>query len=390
VRKRDTLRILFVNAHGDPAVGGAEKHMAELAAELSRRGHEVDLLQAFPDAGPPEFAGTRTVLHSTHWRTSEVRRLRNHLEDVVVPFRRRVREVIVGQAPDLVHTHNLPGLGTGVWEICRLLDVPVVHTLHDYYLLCPRVTLTRRDGRPCQPALFCGLRSRRLGRFGGAVGDVIGVSHYVLDRQAHVFPRARRHVIRNPATTELVASSPPSEQLRTIGFIGSLDHVKGVHVLLEAAPELMRRGCTLVLAGSGRLEPEVRAAAARGAVRFLGHVSGPSKAAFFDTCDLGVVPSVWEEPGAYTPIEWLSSGRPVLVSVRGGLGEMVDSWSGAIAVDVTPEAIVSAVDELLEPTAWQRAVSRVRPAGSAHAFTQWMDAHEAVYEAAAVPGAKRA
>jgi glycosyltransferase involved in cell wall biosynthesis len=378
-----------VNAHGDTAVGGAEKHVAELAGELSRRGHAVDLLQAFPDAGPPEFGGRRTVLHSKHWRTSEVRRLRNHLEDVVVPLRRRVREVIVGQAPDLVHTHNLPGLGTGTWEICRLLDVPVVHTLHDYYLLCPRVTLTKRDGRACRPALFCGLRSRRLGRFGGAVGDVVGVSRYVLDRQAHVFPRARRHVIRNPVATETVASSPPGEQLRTIGFIGSLDHVKGVHVLLEAAPELVRRGCTVVLAGSGRLEAEVRAAAARGAVRFLGYVSGPSKTAFFDTCDLGVVPSVWEEPGAYSAIEWLSSGRPVLVSLRGGLSEMIDSASGAIAVDATPQGIVSAVERLLESTAWQRAVSRVRPMGSDRAFTQWVDTHEAVYEAAVVSGAKR-
>jgi glycosyltransferase involved in cell wall biosynthesis len=381
------VRILLVNAHGDPAVGGAEKHVAELARELSGRGHSVDLLQAFPDAGPPELEGNHTVLHSKDWRFSTVRRLRNHLEDVTVPFRRKVHDVIAEQEPDIVHTHNLPGLGTGIWEICRRLDVPIVHTLHDYYLLCPRVTLMRRDGQACCTMFYCGLRSRRLGRYGGAVGDVIGVSRYVLDRQAHFFPRARRHVIRNPATTELVVSSPPSEKLRTIGFIGSLEHIKGVHVLLDAAPELAKGGCTLVFAGSGRLEPEVRASADRGAVRFIGRVAGPSKAAFFDACDLGVVPSVWDEPGAYTPIEWLSSGRPVLVSARGGIGEMIESWSGAIAVDPTPQAIVSAVERLLEPAAWRDAVARVRPVDSAAAFERWVDEHEDLYESAVTSGA---
>jgi glycosyltransferase involved in cell wall biosynthesis len=222
------------------------------------------------------------------------------------------------------------------------------------------------------------------------VGDVVGVSHFVLDRQAHIFPRARRHVIRNPATIKLAASSRPGEHLRTIGFIGSLDRVKGVHILLEAAPELARRGCTLVLAGGGRLEAEVQKAAARGAVRYLGRIAGPAKTAFFDGCDLGIVPSLWDEPAPYTPLEWLSSGRPVLASVRGGVGEMINSWSGAIAVDPTAEAIVSAVDALLEPDAWRRAVSCVRPPGSAMTFAHWVDAHEAVYETALIARGKSA
>lgn len=387
------MRILFVNAHGDPAVGGAEKHVAELAGELFQRGYAVDLLQAFPDEGPPGFPGTRTVLHATHWKASEVRRLRNHVEDVVVPVRNSVRTAIDSLAPDLVHTHNLPGFGTGVWETCRTLGIPVVHTLHDYYLLCPRVTLTSRDGRGCRPGLYCGLRSRRLARFGSAVGDVIGVSRYVLERHAQVFATARRHVIRNPATTTFVASRPPRDELRTIGFIGSLEHNKGLHVLLGAAPKLQQLGCELVVAGSGRLEGDVRAAVERGGVRYVGRVGGPEKSAFFDTCDLGVVPSIWDEPAPYTPLEWLSSARPVLVSARGGIGEMLEHWGGAIAIEPTTDGIVAAVEQLREPGAWQRAVSRVECPGSPHAFAEWVDEHEAVYErsfSAVAPAAMRA
>ena len=383
------MKVLLVNAHGDPAVGGTEKHVADLARELTGRGHEVSFLQAFPDAGPSGFEGDRVVVHSKHWRSSEVRRLRNHVEAVIVPFRRTVRDFIARQRPDVIHTHNLSGLATGVWEDCRRLRIPVVHTLHDYYLLCPRVTLTTRDGRPCHPGLFCGLRSRRLGRHGASVADVIGVSRYVLDRQADVFPRARQHVIRNPATVMPAASTEPREQLHTIGYIGALERVKGVHVLLQAAPELARRGCTLALAGGGRLEPEVQAAADRGAVRFLGRVSGPAKTAFFDNCDVGVVPSLWDEPAPYAPLEWLSSGRPVLVSVRGGVGELIESWGGAIAIEPTLQGIVKAVESLLEPAAWQQARARVDRLESTGEIAEWVDAHEAVYATALATSPER-
>jgi hypothetical protein len=61
---------------------------------------------------------------------------------------------------------------------------------------------------------------------------------------------------------------------------------------------------------------------------------------------------------------------------------MLDVWSGAIAVDPTPEAIAAAVAGLREPSAWEDAVSRVRHPGSAGAVGEWVEAHEALYEAA--------
>ena len=372
------MKVLLVNAHGDPAVGGTEKHVADLARELTGRGHEVSFLQAFPDAGPSGFEGDRVVVHSKHWRSSEVRRLRNHVEAVIVPFRRTVRDFIARQRPDVIHTHNLSGLATGVWEDCRRLRIPVVHTLHDYYLLCPRVTLTTRDGRPCHPGLFCGLRSRRLGRHGASVADVIGVSRYVLDRQADVFPRARQHVIRNPATVMPAASTEPREQLHTIGYIGALERVKGVHVLLQAAPELARRGCTLALAGGGRLEPEVQAVLPTEVPSaFFGRVSGAAKTAFFDNCDVGVVPFFGMEPARYAPLEWLSSGRPVPRVGTRWCRRADRVGGGEIAIQPTLQAGSQGVESLLQPAAWQKSPPTIAwsPQGTSRSG---FDAHEAV------------
>jgi glycosyltransferase involved in cell wall biosynthesis len=382
------VRLLQVNAHGaDSSVGGTEKHLETLGRELGPRGFEVSLLSAFPGTVPPTFARSE-VLHATHWRDDPVRRLRNHVGDVVANPSRRLLELLRSFAPDVVHTHNLPGITTGIWEVCARLDVPVVHTLHDYHLLCPRVTLTRSDGEPCRPhPLLCGLRSRRLARWSHAVSEVISVSSYLLERHGAMFARANTHIVRNPLPRPSDACLPrPGDRLATIGYLGALERIKGVDELMRAAPELGRLGLTVRLAGDGRMRPDVEAAAANGAgIVYEGVVKGASKEAFLRGCDLGLMPSVWAEPGGPTNVmvEWLSAGRPVLVSNRGGLAEAIELFPGSRPVEPTAAGIVAAVSPLLEPAGWERAVGEVRrPGGTVDDVARWVSDHERILRAA--------
>jgi glycosyltransferase involved in cell wall biosynthesis len=313
-----------------------------------------------------------------------MRRLKNHVGDVLAWPHRELQQAIATHRPDVVHTHNLPGISTGVWEVCRRLGLPVVHSLHDYYLFCPRVTLTRRDAEPCRPnAMLCGLRTRRLVRWAPAVSHVIGVSQYMLDTHAQLFPRAEFHLIRHPMA---VSSSGPLRRPRArptvLGYIGALDRIKGVHLLLEAAPQLEALGCTLRIAGEGRLRDEVALVAEQRAnVVWEGAVLGERKERFFEECDLGLVPSVWAEPGGptFTMVEWLAAGRPVLVSRRGGLGEVAGVYPGSIPIEPTVGSIVESVERLLEPGQWEEVLAAVRPIGSGQGPEQWTDSHMAIY-----------
>jgi hypothetical protein len=70
------------------------------------------------------------------------------------------------------------------------------------------------------------------------------------------------------------------------------------------------------------------------------------------------------------------------VSVRGGVGELIESWGGAIAIEPTVQGIVKAVESLLEPDAWRQARSRVERLEVTGELTEWVDAHEAVYTTA--------
>jgi glycosyltransferase involved in cell wall biosynthesis len=375
------MRLLLVNAHGaDEYAGGAEAYVAQLADGFSARGFEVDVLAAFPS----EPRGRRvTTLHETHWRTSAIRRLKNHAGDVRSTPTRRLTEVVARVAPDIVHTMNLPGISTAIWEVARRRGVPVVHTILDYHLLCPRVTLLQPDGTPCRPhPLLCGLRRQRLARWAGAVSHVIGVSKFVLDLHEDFFPMATHEKVGLLAFPPQRSIRPPGERLATIGYLGALEHTKGVVQLLDAAPALRRLGVALVLGGDGRLRPRVEAAPSREPnVEYEGPVAGHDKDRFLETCDAGILPSVWQEPGGPTMValEWLEAGRPLLLSARGGMKEVLADLRGALEVEPNAEAIARAVEQLVVPERWRDAVRRVQAPKSDQDLEGWLDKHEHVY-----------
>jgi glycosyltransferase involved in cell wall biosynthesis len=345
----------------------------------------VSVLSAFP-TNTPELFSRVTVLHKTHWQQDQVRRWRNHAGDVVSRPTRALADAVAAHEPDIVHTHNLPGISTAIWEACRRLGVPVVHSLHDYHLLCPRVTLMRPDGEPCRPhPLLCGLRRRRLARWAGSVSHVIAVSRHLLERHRGFFPSAETHVIRNPfPRLDLDRIPPPSVPPTTIGYIGGLSRIKGVDALLAARAELNRLGYTVHVAGSGPLRAEVEAAAGSGGLRYEGVVDGEAKTAFLADCSLGLIPSAWEEPGSPTHalVEWLSAGRPVLVSDRGGLAEAAELFPGAIPIDPSPSGIVEAAGRLRDPAAARVAFDRARVPPPADDIARWVSEHEAVLRSA--------
>jgi glycosyltransferase involved in cell wall biosynthesis len=374
------MRILLVNSHGtDPSYGGAEAYVARLAEGIRDRGAEIRVLAAFPGPSTVPAASVRT-LHGTDWREDRVRRLRNHADDVVSRPGRPLAEALAWASPDVVHTNNLPGLGTGIWEAARRAGVPVVHTVHDYHLLCPRTTLLQRDGRPCRPhPALCGLRTRRMSRWAGAVSHVLGVSQFILDRHAGIFPAAPRQRVLHPFDAPPPrAPAPPGPKPSVLGYLGALERAKGVDRLLAAAPRLRSLGWSVRIAGDGKL----RGAVESSDVDYVGVVGGALKASFLAGCDIGIVPSVWDEPGAppFAVLDWLNAGRPVLVSTRGGINEALEHLSGAIPITPEPEAIAAAIGRLANNAAWRAAVAEVRPpTDPSRTLKDWLDTHERVY-----------
>lgn len=382
-----TLRLLQVSSHGaDAGVGGVGKHMMRHGRLMPGQGFDVSFLCAFPEAVPPP--GPTMVLHTGNPRQSRARRVQNVLGDVLARPGSRLEDAVDWARPDVVHTHSLPGISTGLWEICRRRRIPVVHTLHDYQLLCPRVTLTRRDGSACSPhPMLCGFRRERMLRWSAGVSWVLAPTKHMFVRHRGIFPEDIERVMPNPYDADSlgVRAAPPSERPRNVGFLGRLDISKGLHELLAAAPDLDRLGCTLHIAGQGRMRDDVEEAArVHPNVRYHGIVRGDEKAAFLARCDIGLIPSTWEEPAGPVNVmlEWLAAGRPVLSSPRGGLAEALAEQPGAIEVEPERAAIVGEIERLLDdPGAWSAAVERAQVIPGDMDEDRWARAHAEIFRA---------
>jgi glycosyltransferase involved in cell wall biosynthesis len=217
---------------------------------------------------------------------------------------------------------------------------------------------------------------------------VIAGSEHLLGAHRGLFEDAHQRVIRLPlAPLDGARPAPPASPPARLGYIGALTEAKGVGLLLEAAPTLAAAGLAVEIAGEGALAEKVESAP----VAYAGRVDGQRKLEFLRSCDLGIVPSLWEEPSGppYVVCEWLAAGRPVLVSRRGGLAEAAAA-AGVVAFEESAAGIAEAVGGLRDPARWGELVASVPRVEDASDVDRWLDQHEETYRAALAGASARA
>lgn len=362
------MRILHVGSLYPPGVvGGAEKVAAMLAEGQAARGYAVAAAHLVrEDAGVHRLNGVEvTSLRSRNllWIEDVQTRPRaltmaNKLTQTVNLLAvRDFAEVFDRLRPHVVHTHSMVELPPLLWPAARRAGAAVVHTLHDYDLLCTRATLFK-DGAPCA-ALHPSCRAMKAwkGVFARGLDAVAAVSQPVLD--AHLahglfadLPAARRPVIWNGVEVARAADRSGREGPFTFGFLGRLVPEKGLSVLLEACRRLASvPGWRLRIAGRAPVGLEAFEAQAQGLpVEFLGFAE---PRAFLRSVDVLAAPSIWAEPFGLTVVEAFAAGVPVIGSDRGAIGELVGR--------VDPDWVVAADD----PAALAERMARALAAGRA-------------------------
>ena len=231
--------------------------------------------------------------------------------------------------PDVLHTHSMVELPPAVWDEAAHRGVPIVHTLHDYDLLCIRGALFK-DGRQCRPRhTACRVLSAPKRALHNRITAVSAVSRSVLDTHldnglfSHL-PASRRRVIWNPARLDRPPGQrrkqQPSEPLR-FGFLGRLTGEKGLGPLIQACRLLPRSGWTLRIAGEGHERSSFEAKTAGLPIEFAGYVEA---ATFLAEIDVLICVPLWDEPFGLTTIEAYAAGCRVIGSTRGVIGEVVE------------------------------------------------------------------
>jgi glycosyltransferase involved in cell wall biosynthesis len=381
------VKVLLVSDFYPPAPGGLEAHVRRLAVALHASGVSVTVLAGgappFPDDGFPVH-GARVGLDRV---PLAYRGRAFHPPWPDRAFTAALRDRLERVDPDVVHAHgwcefSAVAAAAGRW--------PVVVTLHDHGLRCPKKNLLR-GGLECghgrgPRCLTCpgpeqGTAKRVV--LGAALGRTTprlhaGVARYIAGSR-HV---ARRHRETWPGGADVIPNfldAPPMPFTEPDGdpvlYIGPSDRHKGLAVLLAAWP-LINTTARLVVAGATGDVP---------GVEFTGRLDGEAIWRRLREAALLVVPSVWPEPCPTVVLEALAAGRPVIGSRVGGIPDLVVPGETGLLVpagdpSALAEAIASTLADRVALVAMARAAHRSAEAFGADAVVPRI---VAVYEDAA-------
>lgn len=133
------MKILKV-IHGYPMRynAGSEVYTQTLCHGLAKR-HEVHVFTREEDSFAPDYRmRVETDPDDPHIQLHIVNNPRNRDRYRAEGIDRRFAELLDMLKPDLVHVGHLNHLSTSLLQEAAFRGIPIVHTLHDYWLMCPR------------------------------------------------------------------------------------------------------------------------------------------------------------------------------------------------------------------------------------------------------------
>lgn len=315
--------------------GGAERHVVDLAAELVRRGHHVELATSVGGALAGELE-QQAVPWTPLMETLVKRR-------VSLEFAARLRRLVRGGG------FKAGGSQAGGYDVVHAhLYASAVAAAHATAGSGPPLVVTEHTEAPWRSP-----EARRTSRWVyRRAARLLAVSSVIAEqlRQQDRVPRSRIRVIPPAITPASVpaAPRPPRWQDRPlIGRVCRLQPEKGVDVFLVAAALAREQlpDARFVVVGDGPLRGELAQLAATlrlgESVELLGF--RPDARALIGALDLLAVSSRSEG----TPLvvfEALSAGVPVVASAVGGIPDQVrDGREGLLVPPDDPEALAGAL-----------------------------------------------
>lgn len=365
------MHVLIANNIYPPIMaGGAELIVKYLAEELAQRGHRVTVVSTCgPEMEPYpveqqngveviRFFPKNLYWHWTRGKRPGYQKALWHLRDA---WNRdagsRFRHILDEKQPDVLHTHLIDGMSATLWQRAHRHHIPVVHTAHDYHLLCPRSMMLTRALNVCsQPQAPCRLYRAWHLRTTRLVDLFCSPSAFlVAQHQAAGLLAKRTAIVRNgiplpsPAARTREAGAP-----RRFLFAARLTREKGCQVVLDAMrllpPELH---VELQVAGKGEFEESFQQAARHDPrIRLLGYVQGEEKQQAFRAADCLLLPSLWYENAPVVIAEAAAYGIGVIGSRMGAIPEFVThEKNGLLFEPGNPQALADAMQRVTQEDA---------------------------------------
>lgn len=355
---REAVKVLYVaNAYPPNFIGGAELVAHNHAKSLRMAGVDVRVFAGDHSSGDwheffhDEYEGVPVWRLRLDSRDLSLASASQFINKTALEY---FDQILSDFKPDLVHCHNLAGLGVSLILVAWARSIPVVLTVHDHWGYCLRDMAIRPDGSICQDATECWKCMSVFESplyFRTPVRLRRDFHHWCLSHCSVVFSPsqflASKYEMRSKIRGELRvfwngvdcskfahlsnSHANPTCRFTFIGYLG--DH-KGVIPLLQAFSELRDFDVTLAIVGVGYLEAKLKEMVVEEGighkVQFMGRVPNQEIPTVFEQTDVFVLPSTCLENQPVSIAEAMASGCPIIASNCGGIPEMVEDGVSGI------------------------------------------------------------
>ncbi len=345
-------------------------YVRELARELGRRGHLVDVYTRVHDPNDDQVVDLGCKARLVHLKAGEEENMHklllySHLAEFACnleDFRKRN-----GIRYDLVHSHYwLSGwVGERVQQWWNTPHIIMFHTLGAVKNAVGigegeaklRLETEKVLANKCHRIIAATTKERDdLVHYYGASPDTISV-----------IPCGVNLELFQPMDRPLARQRLNLNEEKVILFVGRMDPLKGIENLLVAASNLSRtHHLKLIVAGGGdktqseveRLKGLSRQLQIDDQVAFLGSMSQEDLPQLYNAADVCVVPSHYESFGLVA-LESLACGTPVVATRVGGIESLIrQGETGYVVAGNAPQTLADTIARLFSSQN-----NGIRPAG---------------------------
>ena len=345
---KQKLKILVV-IHGFPPyyMAGSEVYTFNKCIELSKK-HEVMVFTRIEDEFQRPYFITESIENG-------IKIIRVNKPGKDYTFRSKYQDIKMAEIfkkylkklqPDIVHINHLSHLTTLIVDIIKKLEIPVIFTLHDFWMMCVRGQLIRDDHSLCtgpniEKCTECNMKYftsemqanyeiqrwlNTLWKINKKVDLFIAPSKFL--RNIYIkygIPEEKIIYMDYGFNKDLIngIEDVPSEKIR-FGFLGRIISVKGISFLIDAFNEVDHSKAELNIYGKlPRSSIYLKKRCENSAIHFKRGYNYKNISKVLSNIDILVVPSIWYENSPLVIHEAFVANKPVITSNLGGMSELV-------------------------------------------------------------------
>lgn len=303
-----------------------------------------------------EANGHEVILYTRH--NSELKSF-SKFQKILLPFStifnlktyHDIKKIIREEKIKIVHVHNTLNLiSPSVYYAALHSHIPVVQTIHNFRLLCPGATFFK-NGHVCEECLNKGLicsiknkcyRGSRIQTLACVVStyihrcmNIYGKLNYICLTEFNKEKllclkqiKEENIYIKPNFVTSAKVVVPYKDRANQIVYVGRLEEIKGMDVLLEAWKIMGKDAPKLLMCGTGPLEEWCRTYIDENClnnVEMLGFLPNEQVRAIVGNSKALVLPTQVYEGFPMTIAEAYAAGTPVIGSDLGNTGSLIQN-----------------------------------------------------------------